>query len=247
LAGDPLSLRRLAINLDHDHPQYGLHITDYGDSVRNIKTIEQAAEQGVGAIKNVSPHGPYILVGYSFGGHLAIETARQLAVSGEKEPLVVLIDTYPPIPLRSTTPVKRVRIHYNNLRKLKSAREVAKYFSDRFVLMYLRLFRYEPARAIAKQLSAPAKGTGSTARIALAAYKPKPYPGKVVLFKAKERKLYLDWDPMEPWNEFISGEMEIRILPGEHNNLIKNPFAIEVARQLQEVVANWTEIHSENL
>jgi superfamily II DNA or RNA helicase len=102
--------------------------------------------------------------------------------------------------------------------------------------LYLRLIRHKSTRVIAKQLKAPDSSPASTAQFALAAYKPEAYPGKVVLFKASQREWYVDWDPMAAWKEFTCGELEIRTIAGEHNNLIKNPYVIELARQLKEVL-----------
>ena len=237
LGGNPLSLRDLTANLGCERPLYALQEAGFGDPTGNIKTIEQAAEQYVGEVQAARPHGPYILVGYSFGGHLAIETARRLAVPGEAEPLVVLIDTYPPVPLRRiTTLEKHVWFHLNNLRKLNGVWEVADYFRDLVQRILLRLIRLRPAWAIAEQLGAPDSSPVSDARIALTAYKPKPYPGRVVLFKASQFNGNFGGDPMDHWEKFISSELEIRIVPGDHTSLIKNPQAIEVARQLQMVL-----------
>ena len=41
-------------------------------------TIESMAAESVGAIRAEQPHGPYRLLGYSFGGLLALEAARLL-------------------------------------------------------------------------------------------------------------------------------------------------------------------------
>ncbi len=49
-------------------------------------------------MRQVQPHGPYFLGGFSGGGLIAWEIARQLEVAGEPVPLVILLDT--PIPLR---------------------------------------------------------------------------------------------------------------------------------------------------
>jgi len=235
IGGEVLALRDLTLNLGRTRPLYGVHGIDYGDSLKNMKTIEQVAEQIAGAIRTAQPHGPYFLVGYSFGGHLSLETARRLAAPGEIQPLVMLIDTFPPLPKRNTNLVNRARIHFDHLRRLNGAREVAGYFRERLQRIYLRLIRHPSVQVVAKHL--PADLTPVTnAQIALAAYKPAPYPGRVVLFKASQREWYVDWDLLQAWQEFISGKLELRSVPGDHDSLVKNPHAIELARQLQEVL-----------
>jgi thioesterase domain-containing protein len=49
-------------------------------------------------MRQVQPHGPYLLGGFSGGGLIAWEIARQLEAAGEEVPLVVLLDT--PLPMR---------------------------------------------------------------------------------------------------------------------------------------------------
>jgi thioesterase domain-containing protein/acyl carrier protein len=238
IGGEVVALHDLVANLGYDRPLYGLQGVNFGDSARNFKTIEQAAEEYGDAVRAVQPHGPYNLAGYSFGGHLALEIARRLAVPGQSEPpKVLLIDTYPPVPRRNASLAKRVRIHYTNLRQLNNAPEIAGYVRDRLQRVYLRLIRLPSTRAIAQKLNAPDSSPTATAHFALAAYKPQPYTGKVVLFKAAQREWYEEWDPMAAWQEFISGEIQVGIVPGEHKNLVKNPYAIELARQLKETLA----------
>ncbi len=233
IGGEVLALRDLTKNLGSERPLYGLEGADFGDGANKISTIEQAAEQYVGALQAAQPRGPHILVGYSFGGLLALETGRRLAAQSGTEPRLMLIDTYPPIPKRKLSLLKyiwvRAWFHFNNLRGLKDVRRVTGYFGDLLRRVWTWLIR-----AIAIRSGVQASPPPTAPQIALAAYRPKPYPGRVVLFKANEREWWLEGDPMDAWKEFISGEMKIRLLPGEHNSLIKNPHAMELARQLLE-------------
>src|SRR5690606_33889442 len=46
------------------------------------------------SILKIHPKGPYALAGFSFGGVVAFEMARQLKEQGKKVSLVGLLDTY---------------------------------------------------------------------------------------------------------------------------------------------------------
>lgn len=46
-------------------------------------------------IRGIQPGGPYLLLGWSFGGLVADEIASQLQSQGECETLVALLDSYP--------------------------------------------------------------------------------------------------------------------------------------------------------
>ena len=52
------------------------------------------AAQYIKSIIQVNPNGPYALAGFSFGGIVAFEMARQLKESGKSVSTIVLLDTY---------------------------------------------------------------------------------------------------------------------------------------------------------
>jgi amino acid adenylation domain-containing protein len=59
-------------------------------------SIEALAQEYVQTIKNVQPHGPYRLVGWSIGGTIAFEMVRQLEQMGEQVGFFAMIDTSAP-------------------------------------------------------------------------------------------------------------------------------------------------------
>ncbi len=233
--GEVLELRKLVGHLGTRHPLYGLSGGDFGDLVGNSLSIEQTAAQYVIEIQAARPCGPYILVGYSFGGHLALETARRLAGGGETPPQVVLIDTYPPGPDRRLTVLEHFRAHLKTLRQLNTRRDLAGYLRARRLGISLRLIRHRLTRRLGRQMIAP---DSSVISAVLAAYEPVPYPGKVVLFRADQP----GGKPRDGWHRYVSGELEIRTLPGDHRSLMNHPHVIELARQLQELLDAGSEV-----
>ncbi|MEZ5798317.1 MAG: SDR family NAD(P)-dependent oxidoreductase [Paracoccaceae bacterium] len=96
--GNVLNLRHLAQLLGGDRPFYGLQARGlYGDDAPH-DDFTAAARDYIAEMRAVQPHGPYLLGGFSGGGLIAWEIARQLEAAGEAVPLVILLDT--PIPLR---------------------------------------------------------------------------------------------------------------------------------------------------
>jgi thioesterase domain-containing protein/acyl carrier protein len=59
-------------------------------------SIEAMVSRALQLVRIVRPHGPYRLIGHSFGGLVAVETARQLVDAGEEVESLVILDTYLP-------------------------------------------------------------------------------------------------------------------------------------------------------
>jgi acyl transferase domain-containing protein/thioesterase domain-containing protein/acyl carrier protein len=96
--GNVLNLRHLAQLLGGDRPFYGLQARGLLGEAPPHDDFTTAATDYIAEMRQVQPHGPYLLGGFSGGGLIAWEIARQLEASGEEVPQLVLLDT--PIPLR---------------------------------------------------------------------------------------------------------------------------------------------------
>ncbi len=90
-----LGLFRLASQVRSEQPVYGLQAKGCDGIEEPLDRIEDMAEFHLGAIRQAQPHGPYILIGYSFGGVIALEMARRLSCDGEKIALLAMLDSYP--------------------------------------------------------------------------------------------------------------------------------------------------------
>jgi thioesterase domain-containing protein len=92
-SGEILAYERLSRHLDNDQPVYGLKaIPDDGAAPISNEAL---AERYVRVIRSVQPHGPYRLAGWSAGGLIAYEMARQLLSENEPVEFLGLIDSEP--------------------------------------------------------------------------------------------------------------------------------------------------------
>jgi amino acid adenylation domain-containing protein len=76
-------------HLDADRPIYGLPLITDGSG------IEELATDYAGGIRAIQPTGPYHLLGWSFGGHLAHAVATVLQDAGCRVGLLAVLDAYP--------------------------------------------------------------------------------------------------------------------------------------------------------
>lgn len=90
-----LGLFSLASQMRCEHPIYGLQAKGCDGLEEPLDRIEDMAEFHLSAVRETQPHGPYVLVGYSFGGLIALEMARRLSRDGEKIALLAMLDSYP--------------------------------------------------------------------------------------------------------------------------------------------------------
>ncbi|MFE3838036.1 type I polyketide synthase [Pseudogemmobacter sonorensis] len=96
--GNVLNLRHLAQLLGADRPFYGLQARGlYGDD-KPHDNFPEAARDYIAELRQVQPRGPYLVGGFSGGGLIAWEMARQLEAAGETVSLLTLLDT--PLPMR---------------------------------------------------------------------------------------------------------------------------------------------------
>ncbi|KAF9557502.1 hypothetical protein EC968_007609 [Mortierella alpina] len=83
----------LSTRLGPDQPLYGLQARGFIDNGNMASTLDEMVLDYVNQIRQVQPHGPYHLLGYSFGGLVAHTMASYLEKQGERVALVALMDT----------------------------------------------------------------------------------------------------------------------------------------------------------
>jgi amino acid adenylation domain-containing protein len=96
IGGNVLCYAELASALSHERPFYGLQSRIPVPGHESPVSIEQMAELYNTEIRQVQPTGPYLLGGWSMGGLVSFEMAKQLSEQGETIGLLAMFDTHPP-------------------------------------------------------------------------------------------------------------------------------------------------------
>lgn len=81
--------------IDSARPLYALQSRGLDGNPELPGSIEAIAADYVAQIRRLQPHGPYHLLGWSMGGLIAYEMARQLQHAGESLGLLSILDAYP--------------------------------------------------------------------------------------------------------------------------------------------------------
>jgi len=254
ITGDAVWFEYLVPYLDPDQPIWGLQSRGLDGVQQPCTSIEEMAAHYISEIRALQPTGPYYLGGYSYGGSIAYEMARQLWEANQEVGLLVIIDHATP-----KSGYYDVRLSpallWGMLRNFPY--HLADFLRLRPDQILRRLAR--KARVILKRLSAslprPARqGRGVDAKDlideaphlpahiqqlieinfnAILRYDPRPYSGRVTLLRAKGERLVCSHDYYMGWSRFAAGGVDVRLIPGSHLSLFKEPHIRRLAAQLQ--------------
>ena len=82
-------------HVDRRRPVYGLQSAQYRDPAAAPGSVEEMVEHYLAEIRAIQPHGPYALLGWSFGGTVAHAIAVRLQRDGERVDFLASLDGYP--------------------------------------------------------------------------------------------------------------------------------------------------------
>jgi thioesterase domain-containing protein len=63
-------------------------------------------------------------------------------------------------------------------------------------------------------------------------YRPRPYPGRITLFRATGNGPSPGPDPFSGWNQVAAGGVEIYEVAGDHNTMMREPYVESLSVQL---------------
>ncbi|MDQ3276318.1 MAG: thioesterase domain-containing protein, partial [Actinomycetota bacterium] len=205
-------------------------------------TLEQLAAFHVAALREVRPAGPYLLAGWSTGGLLAVEIARQLRTLGEEVPAVALFDTHlppgdrPAMADRDDLPVL-MRFAAEVARQLGASATGA--FAD-FIGRPAAEQRAVVVEAMVRGGLLPHQGRDdgfdrllrvfTRNSVAVDGYRMRRGDQRTVLFRAAEagpaQELAQQW---RPW----TGELDVHVVPGDHHSMLRSPGVTTLAGLLR--------------
>jgi thioesterase domain-containing protein len=227
--GTPETFADFATRLGEQRPVYAFHLIGSQQESEPVRQVERLAKLYASEIRSAQPHGPYYLLGYSFGGVLALEVARELHSHTERVALVTMVDCpapgYPkPAPLR-----QRVRTHVENLLAQSPAERIA-YLRERLENGVTRI-----GRLLGITRTAETGGDVDTTppylhRVNAALYEAythyRPTPISVdVLFLTADTPP--DWpgarfdDPLMGWGDLLRGRLSQSGIPGAHLSIFE--------------------------
>jgi thioesterase domain-containing protein/acyl carrier protein len=229
--GGVLCYWSLARHLASDRPLYGLQARGLDGRQEPLRDVPAMAQAYVGEVRRVQPEGPYLLGGWSMGGVVAFEMARQLVAEGSEVELLVLVDSLAPDDRRQLRP--------------EEPREVLGSFALHLgfpAALLPDLYRRGSALGdgeLLPGLLAEAQDLGLVPRDldlpqiqalfevfranvrAVQCYRPQPYPSSLMLVRASQD---LGGATDGGWGRLATGGVDLRVVEGDHFSMMTEPF-----------------------
>jgi amino acid adenylation domain-containing protein len=248
LTGNVLSFYGLRHHIPDDQPVYGIQAYGLSSGHASLLGIPDMAAHYVKEIRAFQPQGPYYLGGFSAGGLLAYEMALQLTAAGEKVAFLALFDSYiegaggywlksfySKRALRMA--LLAARVSFYNMRKYGLTyvmrRKARNMFVNLRIMLWLLLGKGSAKASdgqSARYLTIPEAFTR-----AIRVYEPKPYSGSAVLFRTLLPGFQYS-DDSAGWRGYISGNLDIREIEGDHDYIFREPYIGRLAEQLNQAL-----------
>ncbi|HEX5758688.1 MAG TPA: thioesterase domain-containing protein, partial [Thermoanaerobaculia bacterium] len=257
IGGQVLCYVDLSRHLGAGQRFYGLQAPRLDEVGAAAPAIEEMAAAYLEAVREVQPEGPYLLGGWSMGGILAFEMARQLHARGEEAALVAILDAWSPAVHRVVP--DDAYLLYEIVKDQSLQKGMAPPVS------YEELRALQPEECLRRVLE-EGRRAGLVAedvgvswlrrflqgyrarREALQRYRPSPYPGRLTLLRAAEEdagflrtlqtELGIDVeDPTLGWSALSGKPVAIQIVDGNHSTMCAGDNARVLAGRLRTAIA----------
>lgn len=243
-----LSFKSLKDHMDPDQPIYGFQAKGLNGKEELLTSVEEIAAHYNEALIATQLKGPYMLAGYSSGGIIAYEMAKQLMEKGEKVSTLALLDTY-------------AYAHYGRSTSLGKKMAYGNYLFNKSLHVLRQLlnkegfkYRVGVTKTNLKKLYLRLKKDKNTLskmdydweyehRIiehnkVVDRYHLKPLPIKADLFRIQDVIDYTHDSVNLGWKSFAQNGIELHYVPGEHLTMFAPPNDKVLAKTLQGVLDN---------
>ncbi|MCP4020984.1 MAG: amino acid adenylation domain-containing protein, partial [Desulfobacteraceae bacterium] len=263
VGGKVLPYMALARYFKDERPFYGLQSPGV-EGGKIPGSIEEMARAYISLIQEIQPQGPYCIGGWSFGGIVAYEMARQLHLAGEGTKMLVLMDSYTPEALKQLESAfltaqglenhdQESLLFMDFARDLLGDRMPAPPTGDEQIPNNLKaLFNWIFEQAKQKGVLGKAEDMSQIERAyeifkanvnAMEKYHPEPFnpepfdKGHITLFRAQDgTKDNGIHDPAKGWADLTGKSFKIKNIPGTHYTILQEPGVRLLADALKDVI-----------
>ncbi|RKH72154.1 non-ribosomal peptide synthetase [Corallococcus interemptor] len=234
VGGSVVPYAELARALGPAQPFYGLQARGLDGEQPPCDSIPEMAALYVRAVREVQPHGPYLLGGWSLGGAVAWEMAHQLRREGETVALVALLDSSASLHFGNPDDVNaKARLSANFLEDLLRASGQPLPPNEGLSPTRWKEVLEEASRPlfVAEQSLHQLRHAFEVHLNAGWVYQPPPASGPFTVFEAEGSR----WD--HGWAAYAPGGLDAHTVPGDHYSFLKPPHLQVLAAKLGDAIA----------
>ncbi|WP_114789081.1 amino acid adenylation domain-containing protein [Niabella yanshanensis] len=219
--------------LSDDQPLYGIQALGLDGDTAHLDSIETISARYLKEILVHNAEGPYIIIGYSYGGVVAYEMARQLMAMGKKVKMLGILDTN--VGGREAPANKTQKIFQTLQRQSKKALFIGAnlFRSPKEVILYQWSFlKYKVFKNYVETEDEKIYDYGENVieayTRAFCNYRMKPLDVRVHLFRVQDRIYFLDDPVYLGWRNYtkdvivydVSGDHKTFLLPPHNKSLV---------------------------
>ncbi len=247
--GNVLGFLHLARCFPDKHPFYAIQAKGIDGIEEPNQSIEDMAAYYLKAIKETQPEGPYHIGGYSLGGHIAFELARQLVNNGDSVNNLIILDvTGGPIQAEGWNTeidsteflvylISQVELHYEipldiGVNDLKPHSK-----EEQFDVLLNRMKdrKLLPVAATREQGMGLLKVYESNMR-AMFQYDHSKYHGELTVMATNELIEKSQDEDSLGWGSYVSNPVRVLKLSGEHFSILKPPHVQQLAEKIGDLL-----------
>jgi amino acid adenylation domain-containing protein len=228
MAGTALHWRRFVASFESERPVVGIYIAgepDYNEDT----SLEEMARNCAKLIVEAYPGRACHLLGYSFGGTLAFEVARQLEGLGCRAGIAAILDKGPNPLGQSRAGVLAIakNLAIRGFRALISGPPIKKITTILWLMKIARKRVFGHDALMQEYIFGDDEIPDRSRRLLAwfteleSRYTPQPYDGDVLVIRASKRPLWGPFDHDLGWSEFVTGTVSVGILEGGHSEMLE--------------------------
>jgi len=241
-----LNFSGIGLHVDTEQPVFGIQAQGLDGIEEPMDNMEDIAKYYIESILAQNPTGPYALAGYSFGGYVVIEMARQLKLMGHEIKLLAIFDTN----------AKNLDFHGSGMdvyiEKIKKQLPKFWWIIKSFIRNPKKTYEYQKFLLTKKintvlgntEVEVQQQGAiyeimrriDAKYEIAYQGYKLAPFDEKIHLFRATDNIYFVEDYKYLGWQKYAKKGVEVYDVPGDHKTMLLSPYDKAFARKLQEVL-----------
>jgi thioesterase domain-containing protein/acyl carrier protein len=225
---------------DLGRPVYGFRLPSLGSGGVIPSSLAEIAARFVEHLVAAQPDDRYYLGGYSFGGRLAFEMARQLDAVGRRVAFLGLIDTYGPGYPPLLPPWRRFWSHLRAAAD-PDRQQRRRYLRERLMRVGERFKGLTNRLPVSPFVPDYIRDDFHYHRWLSVRYAPAAYAGRLTLFRASAVPPVVGTDFSDPylgWGRLAAGGVEVRPVPGDHLSPLGEPHVGALALSLRACLAS---------